>query len=598
MKKNYILLITLLITSFSFGQIVINEVDADTATSDNAEFIELLWTPSTPLDGYVVVLFNGSDDQSYQAFDLDGFSTDANGFFILTTTSLAATGDFDFGAGNVIQNGADAVAVYQANDTDFPNDTPLTMTNLIDAMVYDTNDGDDTALLTGLGETVQYNENENGNKDTESVQRKTDGTYETKPPTFRLPNDSATCDLSLSNTTVTCDANTAGVDMYTTTIDFAGGGTATYTIMADGYTVSGDDPTTMATGTITISGVNEGTDFTVTITDSVADGSLCNIVENVTSPTCNPILTLPLQEPFDYTAGDNLIDDIKWDNTSTSSDEVIISSGNLSYTGLETSTGNSITFDGVGSDPQLLFDPITTGTVYASFIFKVTDQTATTDFTDGGYFAIIGSDASGFDARFWVRANPDSSSNQFDVGIGNTGAPSFTSSTYTVGDELFIVMSYETGTGAINAWVNPTSGELEAATAPAATISATDASPSASLNRFIIRQDSTGETPSIQMDELRLGTSWAQVTPTVLSVDENQKTLFNVYPNPVTNGLVNINSITNGVKEVLVHNILGKEVINTTITNNTLNVSGLNSGIYILKITEDGKTATKKLVIK
>ena len=83
MKKLYFLLFAILISSASFGQPVINEVDADTPGTDAAEFVEILWTPNTALDGYVVVLYNGSADTSYAAYDLDGFSTDANGFFII-----------------------------------------------------------------------------------------------------------------------------------------------------------------------------------------------------------------------------------------------------------------------------------------------------------------------------------------------------------------------------------------------------------------------------------------------------------------------------------------------------------------------------------
>lgn len=58
-----------------------------------------------------------------------------------------------------IQNDAEAVALYQGNKADFPTDTPATTSNLIDAVVYDSDDPDDTGLLTGLGKTVQYNEN-------------------------------------------------------------------------------------------------------------------------------------------------------------------------------------------------------------------------------------------------------------------------------------------------------------------------------------------------------------------------------------------------------------------------------------------------------
>jgi hypothetical protein len=39
-------------------------------------------------------------------------------------------------ADNLLQNGADAVALYAANATDFPNGTSVTTTNLRDAIVY------------------------------------------------------------------------------------------------------------------------------------------------------------------------------------------------------------------------------------------------------------------------------------------------------------------------------------------------------------------------------------------------------------------------------------------------------------------------------
>ncbi len=41
-----------------------------------------------------------------------------------------------------LQNGADAVGLYIGDDTDYPNDTPVSDVNLIDALVYDTNDGE------------------------------------------------------------------------------------------------------------------------------------------------------------------------------------------------------------------------------------------------------------------------------------------------------------------------------------------------------------------------------------------------------------------------------------------------------------------------
>jgi hypothetical protein len=54
----------------------------------------------------------------------------------------------------------------------------------------------------------------------------------------------------------------------------------------------------------------------------------------------------------------------------------------------------------------------------------------------------------------------------------------------------------------------------------------------------------------------------------------------------------------NAERTVTAFDVLGKQVLSTTTSNNTINIANLNSGIYVVKITEGGKTATRKLVIK
>lgn len=156
--------------------ITINEVDADTPGTDSAEFVELYdgGAGNTSLKGLSVVFYNGSNDVSYQVFDLDDFSTDANGFFVLGNADVANVG-LTF-SNNTLQNGADAVALYRADAADFPDGTPVTTANLIDAIVYDTSDADDADLLTGLGQSTQFNEDGNGKKDAESNSRVPNGT--------------------------------------------------------------------------------------------------------------------------------------------------------------------------------------------------------------------------------------------------------------------------------------------------------------------------------------------------------------------------------------------------------------------------------------
>ncbi|CAM4032613.1 T9SS type A sorting domain-containing protein [Flavobacterium antarcticum] len=87
------------------------------------------------------------------------------------------------------------------------------------------------------------------------------------------------------------------------------------------------------------------------------------------------------------------------------------------------------------------------------------------------------------------------------------------------------------------------------------------------------------------------------VSGSTLGVNQNQIEGLKIYPNPVTNGTFFINTSANTTKDVVVYDVLGKQVIKTS-TTNAVNVSNLKSGVYIVKITEDGNTATRKLVIK
>ena len=159
---------------------MINEIDADTPGSDTAEFIELYdgGTGNTPLDGLVVVLYDGglspfTGNQSYAAFDLTGKITDANGYFVLGNPGVPNAGlTFDPGQFGLLQNGPDAVALYVGHASDFPNGTTVTTANLLDAVVYGTDDPAPANLmpLVNAGQKI-LNENAAGSGTTQSSQR-------------------------------------------------------------------------------------------------------------------------------------------------------------------------------------------------------------------------------------------------------------------------------------------------------------------------------------------------------------------------------------------------------------------------------------------
>jgi len=84
----------------------------------------------------------------------------------------------------------------------------------------------------------------------------------------------------------------------------------------------------------------------------------------------------------------------------------------------------------------------------------------------------------------------------------------------------------------------------------------------------------------------------------LLSTQNNEIAGLKVYPNPVSNGILHVESNLNSERTISLFDVLGKEVVKTTTSSTAINIANLNSGIYIVKITEGVKTATKKLVIK
>lgn len=152
--------------------VVINEIDADQASTDSAEFVELYdgGVGNTSLDGLSLVLFNGNNDTAYRTLSLDGFTTDANGFFVVGSANVPNV-DWTAFTTNGLQNGPDAVALYSGTPPTAP-----TTTNLLDAIVYGTNDADDAGLLSGLGQAVQFDESANGTPTTDALARDVDGT--------------------------------------------------------------------------------------------------------------------------------------------------------------------------------------------------------------------------------------------------------------------------------------------------------------------------------------------------------------------------------------------------------------------------------------
>lgn len=89
------------------------------------------------------------------------------------------------------------------------------------------------------------------------------------------------------------------------------------------------------------------------------------------------------------------------------------------------------------------------------------------------------------------------------------------------------------------------------------------------------------------------------VYQTALSNDSFESLNVVVYPNPVSNGTLSINVPQGEGAAFELYNVLGQKVQQGILaaTNNSVDVSGLQSGVYVLNIEQSGKKFTTKVIV-
>lgn len=577
MKKIYSLLL-LAVSSISLGQTIFSENMGTTAVNNPLITAHTGWQNSSPIvftgtadvrttlvssgytgaSGNCNVFINAVDE----FFQIDGINTSA-----YNTSGLQLS--FGINTPSPLTN----VLTVEVS-TDATNWTPLTYTP--------SSTGWSLATITsGIPSTT-----------TLSIRFKSTSTAQFRIDDVRVFNFNASCTLVLGTATTACSAVTTALDTYTATIPYTGGGSGSYTIVTSSGTVGGDNPATVAQGNITISGIVEGTNLAVTITS----GS-CSYTANVNAPECKPVNTLPFNEPFAYAEGTSIGQTQQWSNVNTG-DNITVGNSSLTYPGF-TTAGNSVSFAADGVDCFTSFTPTTSETIYYSYLLNITSMAGVTD-TNGGYFSGFGSSTTSLGATLWAKRVDDTSYNLgIEVRTANGANTTYSTDTFTAGQTYFVVVGYTFGPNAsddtVNLWINPALNGAQPAASLTDSHTGTDFT---EISNFFLRQDSATETGATQIDELRIGTTWAQVTSGSLRTTQNQISGLKVYPNPVANGTLFIETAANAEKTVAIFDVLGKQVLNTTTADNAVNVSGLNAGVYVVRITEEGKTATTKLVIK
>jgi hypothetical protein len=345
--------------------------------------------------------------------------------------------------------------------------------------------------------------------------------------------------------------------------------------------------------------------------------------------------TLPLYENFNYNLADKLVTILNdgvsgtgigsWGVVSTvlpsvlSVDDMLVADQPISWASsvLPAPTGKALTFDKSGLDPQLLFTAPTTGSVYASFLFMVTNLNAITAGTSGlstdtppapgQIFSFAYADTppgspSSYTAAVYLKSS--ATAGKFNIGINAAPADPIAAgdifwdpADYDINMPITLVTRYSYDDLISKLWINPTSKELE----PVANATTLARPGSIAVNRVRLNQSSSATTPFITLDELRVANNWGQALggDSTLSVSKIDVSKFSAYPNPVTNGKLYISSANSSEKQVAIYSILGQKVLDARAHNNSeINVSPLAKGTYILKISENGVSDTKKLIIK
>ena len=385
------------------------------------------------------------------------------------------------------------------------------------------------------------------------------------------------CDLQVGTITSTCDSTTAeDTDTYTTTLAFTGGATTTY-IIGTGETgvITGDDPSTVSEGTIIVSGVNEGTDFVVTFNGDSSNSS-CDLTRSISSPNCNPAIELPFNDNFSYSNG-SLISASSWSTFSGTEGDLIVTDGQALVQHGTPSEDASVAFNSV------------VGSIYYAFDFTVNAAEAISG-GDYEYFSVLKDDGYNYRGRLDI-VNANTEGNDFTVGISTIGSTADTvwASDLSFGNTYRATVKFDQDTNIAQLWIDASS---ESDTS----ISGNDETdPGTTITQFGLRQSDSSVNESILVDNLNIAQTFNETLSTnSMSINTD----FSIYPNPSNVGYVNISSTESETIQVNVYDILGKQVINAAVASGRLDISTLNTGVYIVKLTQGSATTTKKLIVQ
>ncbi|GEM_PF-967801 len=205
---------------------------------------------------------------------------------------------------------------------------------------------------------------------------------------------------------------------------------------------------------------------------------------------------------------------------------VVVGPAALSYPGLAVNPSPSgglyirTTATTANRSRGILFSTVSFGSVYFSFLLNVEQFPDGADFYSNRVFAVLSSATSG--------ASPNAAATGAGIGIDSDGKLTVTKrsvttptvvseNTLSAGTHL-IVGRYTfdpEGDDEVAVWIDPESLAVGEENVPAPLLSTTTGADQTSISSFYILHPQSGSIPAgLVVDEIRVGTTWAEVTPT------------------------------------------------------------------------------------
>jgi hypothetical protein len=225
-----------------------------------------------------------------------------------------------------------------------------------------------------------------------------------------------------------------------------------------------------------------------------------------------------LVEDFTYPAGSALTANGWTAHSAAGTNAIVTSAPSLTLSGYPGSgVGNAVSLTTSGEDVNRAFAVQSTGAVYAAFMVNISE--ASTD-AAGGYFFHLGPDPVSTTFRGRVFIKKDASNNvAFGISKALTGAADivYTPFSYSLNTTYLLIVKYTIVSGATNDTVSLFVSTDVPATEPAPTITASDTTQSdVNPGTVSLRQGSAATAPTVRVDGIRVGDSWASVTTPAL----------------------------------------------------------------------------------